>query len=191
VPDVVVLLGPPGSGKSTIGELLGRRGLRWREWEPVIVERWGAREAFLAVKAEALPQLHGEIRGWIAAGATPAVVESTGLSDADFLDGLERDHRCVVVRLDVGEDEAMARVAARDRDRHVTDDVVRNRAVWRAFHDGPGAHRRVDLAIDTERHSPARVADEVLAAYVRRAGGAGAPTSGGPAADGEVRSRRA
>jgi shikimate kinase len=191
VPDVVVLLGPPGSGKSTVGELLGRRGLRWHEWEPVILERWGDREAFLAVKAEALPQLHREIRGWIAAGAAPAVVESTGLSDGDLLDGLEHDHRCLVIRLDVGEDEAMARVAARDRDRHLTDHIERSRAVWRAFHDGPGAHRRVDLAIDTERHAPARVADEALAAYIRHASGAAAQASGGTAAEGEVPSRRA
>ena len=164
MPDVVVLLGPPGSGKSTIGEQLGRRGLRWREWEPVILERWGAREAFLAVKAEALPQLHDEIRRWIAADAPPAVVEATGLSDADFLDGLERDHRCLVVRLDVGEDEAMRRVTTRDQDRHLTDDVERSRSVWRAFYEGPGTHRRVDLAIDTDRQPAARSTDDILAA---------------------------
>ena len=169
MPDVVVLLGSPGSGKSTIGEQLGQRGLRWREWEPVILERWGAREAFLAVKAEALPQLHDEIRRWIAADGTPAVVESTGLSDADFLDGLERDHRCLVVRLDVSEAEAVRRVAARDQDRHLADDVDRNRVVWRSFYEGPGTDRRVDLAIDTDVQPRARVTDEIVAACQRHA----------------------
>ncbi len=35
---VVVLVGAPGSGKSTIGELLGASGFRWREWEPIILD---------------------------------------------------------------------------------------------------------------------------------------------------------
>jgi hypothetical protein len=82
---VVVLLGAPGSGKSTIGRALGARGLRWRDWEPVIVERWGSREDFIARKAEALPALHREILDWIGSDTTPAVVETTGLSDAPLL----------------------------------------------------------------------------------------------------------
>ena len=62
---VVVLLGPPGSGKSAIGEELGRTGLRWRDWEPTILDRWGTRERFIANKAAALPALHEEILDWI------------------------------------------------------------------------------------------------------------------------------
>jgi adenylate kinase family enzyme len=38
----VVLLGAPGSGKTTVGEELARRGLRWREWELWILEQWGS-----------------------------------------------------------------------------------------------------------------------------------------------------
>jgi hypothetical protein len=87
------------------------------------------------------------------------VIEATGLSDADFLDGPERDHRRLVVRLDVSEAEAMRRVAARDRDRHLTHDVGRNRTVWRAFYEGPGTDRRVDLTIDTDAQPPAGVTD--------------------------------
>ena len=37
---IVVLLGPPGSGKSTIGGALGHVGFRWREWESYILDRW-------------------------------------------------------------------------------------------------------------------------------------------------------
>src|SRR5262245_34046791 len=62
VRDVVVLLGAPGSGKTTVGEELARRGLRWREWELWILEQWSPRDAFLAQKAEALPALHQAIR---------------------------------------------------------------------------------------------------------------------------------
>ena len=79
---VVVLLGAPGSGKSAVGEELGRRGLRWRDWELTIVERWGLRDNFVAHKDEALPLLHDEMLEWIDGERPLAVIETTGLSDA-------------------------------------------------------------------------------------------------------------
>jgi shikimate kinase len=172
---VVVLLGPPGSGKTTIGEELGRRGLRWREWEPVILARWGSREAFVARKTEALPQLHDEVGRWVAAGGPAGVIETTDLSDAPLLDTLDRDHECLVVRLDVSRAEARRRVAARAGGRHLTDDPGRNDAVWQAVAAGPGTHRRVDLVLATDQRTPADLAEEILAACAP-------PTQGHPAA---------
>jgi len=129
---VVLLLGPPGSGKTTIGEELGRRGLRWREWEPVILARWGSREAFVARKAEALPQLYDEVgAGWPPAARRPG--------------------------------------------RHISDDPGRNDAVWPAVAAGPGAHRRADLVLATDRRTPADLAEEILAVCAP-------PTQGHPAA---------
>jgi shikimate kinase len=163
---VVVLLGPPGSGKSAVGAELGGRGFRWREWEPEIVARWGSREAFVAHKAAALPALHDEIRRWAAAEGGPAVVESTGLSDAPLLDALARDHQCFTVRLDVPEAEALRRVAARERGRHLSDGAGANRAVWRAFAERVAGVRPCDLVVDTRAAgSPAAVAAAVERAW--------------------------
>ena len=164
---VVVLLGAPGSGKSAVGEELGRRGLRWRDREPEIVARWGSRESFVARKDELLPVLHAEVVAWVAGGGPPAVVESTGLSDAPLLDSLARDHDCLVVRLDVSEDAAAARVGARAGGRHLSDDEERNRAVWRAFRDHVVPARPAGLVVDTERATPAEVADAVCDRLVR------------------------
>ena len=155
--DIVVLLGPPGSGKSTIGAELGRRGFRWREWELTILERWGSRENFVAHKAEALPLLHEEIRAWCSGGDGVAVFETTGLSDAPLVDEFQHEGVCFVVRLDVSETIALARVAARESGRHLTDDLEASRIVWRAFHAVVLDKRAVDLIIDTERSS----ADEI------------------------------
>jgi hypothetical protein len=47
---VVVLLGAPGSGKTSVGRALGERGWRWREWEVELVGEWGRRDEFLANK---------------------------------------------------------------------------------------------------------------------------------------------
>jgi shikimate kinase len=168
VADVVVLLGAPGSGKTAVGEELARRGLRWWEWELWILARWGSRDAFVARKAEALPALHGAIRAWTAEGGPTAAIETTGLSDAAFLDALGREHRCLVVRLDVAEDEALRRVATRDRDRHLSDEVAANRAVWRAFDQMVVPRRPVDLVIDTARLSPAHTAALVAGVTRRR-----------------------
>jgi hypothetical protein len=168
VADVVVLLGAPGSGKTAVGEELARRGLRWREWEVWILARWGSREAFVAGKADALPALHSAIRSWIADTGPPAAIETTGLSDAPFLDALAREHRCLVVRLDVAEDEAQSRVASRARDRHLSDDLAANRSVWRAFHQLVVPHRPVDLVIDTARIPPPHTAALVAGMLKRR-----------------------
>ena len=160
VADVVVLLGAPGSGKSTIGAQLRRRGCRWRDWEMVILERWGSRDQFIADKATALPALHEEIRRWITSEAPPAVLETTGLSDAPLRAELARTHDVLTVRLDVSETEALRRIAARQRDRHLTDDLEANRLVWQAFQDQVSRTSGVDLTIDTE----ARPVEEVVAA---------------------------
>ena len=162
---VVVLLGAPGSGKSTVGEALGRRGLRWRDREPEILARWGSLAGFAAAKAEALPALHAEILAWVADGGAPAVVESTGLSDATLLDALARDHDCLVVRLDVSPAGAAARIAGREAGRHLSDDAGANRAVWQAFQDVVVPTRTADLVVDTEAAAPDVIAgavDELL-----------------------------
>ena len=165
VPSAVVLLGPPGSGKTTVGRLLAVRGLRWREWEQWLVDRWGTREAFLADKERALSELHDEVVEWATSDDTPAVLETTGLSDAPLLVRLRSSVATVVIRLDVSEDEAMRRVAARAPGEHLTDDVERSRAVWRAFCDHVAGAVEVDLAIDTERVA-ADVATEMILGQV-------------------------
>lgn len=167
--DVVVLLGAPGSGKSSVGERLGATGFRWREWEPVIVERWGSRESFIAAKADALPALHQEVRDWIADDGAPALFETTGLSDAPLLRELQRSGRAYVVRLDVTEREALRRVAVRESGRHLTDELEDSRRVWVAFHERVVPNTDVDLVIDTDTESIDSVVRTITTALADRA----------------------
>jgi shikimate kinase len=167
---VVVLLGPPGSGKSTVAEELVRRGLRWRDWEAGLVERWGGPERFAANKADALADLHRQILAFIEEAQDPAVIESTGISDRQFLDTLQREHEgTFVVRLDVSEAESLRRVAQRPRGRHLSDEEEANRAVWQAFYSLVAPHRTVDLTLDAEAHDPVEAARIVLQHFENRA----------------------
>jgi hypothetical protein len=162
---VVVLLGPPAAGKTTVGSALGGLGFRWREWEVTILEQWGSREQFVANKSVALPRLHADIREWIDAPGPAAVIESAGLSDAPLLDALTAAGDCFVVRLEVRDAEAMRRLSSRERGRHLTDDLAANDRVRREYERAVRPYRPVDLAIDTETTSAAdaaaRIADAV------------------------------
>jgi hypothetical protein len=164
VSGVVVLLGPPGSGKTTVGDELGRLGFRFREWEMVILERWGTRAEFVAHKATALPDLQRDIRTWIEDDGARAVIESTGLSDGPFLDALARDLPCFVVRFDVSEKEAERRLASRARGRHLTDDLAGNRRVRREYETQVLAHRPVDLVVDGDQTTAPEAAARIAAA---------------------------
>jgi shikimate kinase len=150
VAQVVVLLGPPGSGKSAVGYTLDGLGYRWRDWEWELVRTWGSRAAFLRNKSEALPELHQGVLDWLAASGRRAAWETTGLSDAPLLEQIRRDHDATVVRLDVSVDTALARVRRRRRGSHLSDDPEDTRRVVEAFQRLVLPHQPVDLVVDTE-----------------------------------------
>lgn len=107
--------------------------------------------------------LHLEVREWCRQDERPAVFETTGLSDAPLLDDLQRDPLCLVVRLDVSETEALARVKTRASGRHLTDDLDATRGIWNRFQAVVSGNRRVDLVVDTERTTPAESARLITA----------------------------
>lgn len=168
---VIVLFGPPASGKSTVGAALGELGFRWREWEMEILARWGSRDSFVANKATALPELQRDIRAWIEDDGPRAVIESTGLSDGPFLDALARDLPSFVVRFDVSEEQAERRLGSRTAGRHLTDDLAANRRVRREYEAHVLPHRAVDLVIDGDL-TPAAAAAAQIAKAVTAADGA-------------------
>ena len=163
--DLVVLLGAPTSGKSTLGRLLAARyGWRWCEWELELLRDWGDRENLIANKVIALAQLHDRVRTLAAEPGPPVVYESTGLSDGEYLDRHERELTCLVVRLDVGRGEMLRRRHDRPPGEHLTDAEELTREIWSAFTAVVVPSRSVDLVVDTETTAPEGACDLIYAA---------------------------
>ena len=106
------------------------------------------------------------ILDWVASQNAPAVVESTGLSDAPLFTRLVERSQVITVRLDVTEDEALRRIGDREQGRHLSDDLELNRRVWQAFHERVLPQARVDLVVDTAVQS----VDSSLAAIIAAVG---------------------
>jgi shikimate kinase len=126
--DAIVLMGPPGSGKSVLGHHLAARGIAaYQELEPILRERFGAEDAFRTRKQEALAFLADAYREQIASSPLPVAIESTGLSDRPNLERLMREHRVALAHLRVPRETCVERVVGRPPGDHLSDANDRER----------------------------------------------------------------
>lgn len=154
---VIVLVGPKGSGKTTLGRMLERGGrAHFLEVEAIaqrvlaqsggVIDEAYARRAFAAI----LDEVHA-----LAAEHPLLVLETTGASDAAgaFLAELAARHELRLVRVLAGEATCAARIAARDPSRQVavTPEMIR------AMHERTAA---LSLAWDAELHNDPPLAEE-------------------------------
>jgi shikimate kinase len=148
--EAILLIGPPGSGKTAIGyELAERHGFRYTDYEAGLVERYGPVELFVRHKNRAIPELHRTITASLDANLPPLVIETTALSEREFIDGLIASRRTFTVLLNVSLETALARIGERPRGRNLSNSPGTNEWIWERFAD---AHRerQADLRIDTE-----------------------------------------
>ncbi|WP_312858191.1 shikimate kinase [Pseudonocardia pini] len=103
---LLVLVGPPGAGKSTVGRVLGRRlGVGFTDVDTVIEERVGTtiadmftsqgEPAFRAVERQVVAELLGTACGVLALGGGSVLAEDTR--------ALLREHRVVSLRVGVAD----------------------------------------------------------------------------------------
>lgn len=158
---IAVLVGPPGSGKTTVGELLAARlGTTFRDTDADITARAGrsiaeifieeGEPAFRALERAAVQQALAEHDGVLALGG--GAVGDTGTR------ALLDDHR--VVFLDVGLAEAAARVGL-NRDRPLLLGNVRSRL--RALMDErrPYYLEVATATVETDELTAQQVADTI------------------------------
>lgn len=157
---VLVLVGPKGCGKTTIGRALERHPrTRFLEVEVIakrvlagmgnIIDETYARRAFQAIleEVDSLARTHRII-----------VLETTGASDEtpSFLDALRRRHEVRLIRVRARPETCAARIAARDATRQIDVPV----ALVREMHERTEALR---LAWDLEVANDPPLDEEAIA----------------------------
>jgi len=177
---LVVLVGPPGSGKSTVGKGLGRRlGVRFTDVDAVIEERVGTtiaemftsqgEPAFRAVEREVVAELLASDCGVLALGGGSVLDEGTR--------ALLREHRVVSLRVTLA--DGIRRTGMSTARPLLAG--VNPRATFRTLLDAraPLYAEVATIEVDTAKRSANQVAAAILAELGLAAEGQGAaPTEG-------------
>ncbi|MDJ0523711.1 MAG: shikimate kinase [Planctomycetota bacterium] len=161
---VVVLLGPPGSGKSWLGRRL-QESLGWsfRDTERELLERYGSRDAFIQDKEAALQGIERELGERIASSSVPVVFESTGLSDRELVLRLMRECESMLVKVFASEDLCVERVRNRRPGVHLNDDPEWTRQFHRMWCRDVAPSYRFDSEISNEEGEITRFLQDIEA----------------------------
>jgi adenylate kinase family enzyme len=112
--DAVVLMGPPGAGKSFLGRKLHERGVAsYRELEPMLREKFGSGEEFESRIREAGAFIWQSYRDQLSASELPVAFESAGVAERPLLEALQRDYRVALVHVRADRSVCIDRVVSR------------------------------------------------------------------------------
>jgi shikimate kinase len=148
--EVLILMGPPGSGKTAVGhELAANYGFRYTDYEAGLVEKYGPVELFVRYKKKAMKELHESIIASIDISLPPLVFETTALSEKGFVEGLIERYSTFTALLDVPLATGLERIESRPRGRNLSNSPGTNQWIWERFAE-VHVDRKVDLRLDSQ-----------------------------------------
>ncbi len=159
-------MGPPGSGKTSIGLALAARGYWFEDREVALLDRYGSIDEFRRQKDQAVARLHADFLAAMQAETRRWVYESTALTERDFVARLREEFGGFVVRLDVPMETALERVAARAAGANLSNAAEATRRTWQLCTESY-ATMAFDLTIDTTGQQAAAIAESIDVALNR------------------------
>jgi predicted kinase len=134
--DALVLMGPPGSGKSFLGRRLRQSGVAsYVELEPILVDRFGQGAEFASNKQAALELISQSYTRQLESGEELVVFESTGISDRSVLESLMQRYTIEIVKICTPKDVCLSRIASRKHGSNLTNDRETNARLYDYWYD--------------------------------------------------------
>ncbi|QJR37601.1 AAA family ATPase [Gemmatimonas groenlandica] len=164
--DALVLVGPNGVGKSTVGRALAETGeFEYLDLEAFFARRYASLAAYRADRANAYVQFEDTVRSRIAADALPVVFEEVGInaSALGMLTALRRDYHVVLVELHASVESCIHRAAQREGGERFPKTAVSVRDVWERFATDRALLGPIEHRIDTEMLDVSAIVDQILA----------------------------
>jgi len=130
---MILLMAPPGSGKSTLGNELNRQGVAsYTELEPKLKEMFGKGEEFAKHRPKAHLWIWEFYRRELKEATLPVVMETTGIAGRDFIDEMSSQYGMLFVKLATPKEICLERVRTRPKGRNINDS---NEAYFDNFYD--------------------------------------------------------
>jgi shikimate kinase len=119
--DAIALVGPPGSGKSFLGNHLAALGIAsYVELEPILAAKFGRGDELAARIAEAGAFVWASYEEQLRTSALAVAIETTGVEDRALLDALARRYRVAFVHVETPRSVCVERVIARGDARNIS-----------------------------------------------------------------------
>lgn len=113
-------MGPPGSGKSTLGNALEKTGLgSYTELEPLVVEKFGEGDAFIPNRPRAHAWIRNFYREQVRTCHLPVVYETTGIGDREFINELSQQYALLFCKVVASKTLCLDRIRTRSKGRNV------------------------------------------------------------------------